>query len=67
MPLPVAAPVEVVVNGSAVEALSARSYPSSTDGYQIDVQLVASVPAGTAEIKVRSAWIEGSPVLIPTE
>jgi len=66
-PSPVAAPVEVVVNGSAVKALYAGSYPGSTDGYQINVQLPARVPAGTAEIKVRSAWIEGLPVLIPIE
>ncbi|MBI3679064.1 MAG: hypothetical protein HY235_01445 [Acidobacteria bacterium] len=61
----VAAPVEVLVNGSPAEVLYAGGYPGSADGYQINVRLPASLPAGTVELKIRSAWIEGSAVLIP--
>jgi hypothetical protein len=64
---PVAAPVEVLVNGSSSEVLYAGGYPGSADGYQINVRLPAGLPAGTAELRIRSAWMEGSGVVIPTE
>jgi uncharacterized protein (TIGR03437 family) len=62
---PVAAPIDVLVNGSPADVLYAGGYPGSTDGYQINVRLPAGLAPGTAEIKIRSAWIDGSSFLIP--
>jgi hypothetical protein len=64
-PSPVAAPVEVLVNGAPAEVLYAGGYPGSTDGYQINFRVPVTVTAGTVEIKIRSAWIEGPAVSIP--
>jgi uncharacterized protein (TIGR03437 family) len=57
----------VVVNGSPAEVLYAGGYPGSTEGYQINVRLPVALAAGKAELKIRSAWIEGSSFLIPIE
>jgi uncharacterized protein (TIGR03437 family) len=62
---PVAAPIDVLVNGSPADVLYAGGYPGSTDGYQINVRLPAGLAPGTAELKIRSAWIDGSSFLIP--
>jgi uncharacterized protein (TIGR03437 family) len=64
-PTPVVAPVDVLANGLPAEVLYTGGYPGSTDGYQINLRLPTGLGPGTAEIKIRSAWIEGSPVLIP--
>jgi uncharacterized protein (TIGR03437 family) len=61
------APVDVLTNGSPAEVLYAGGYPGSTDGYQINLRLPAGLGPGKVEIKIRSAWIEGSAVLIPIE
>jgi uncharacterized protein (TIGR03437 family) len=62
---PVAAPIDVLVNGAPAEVLYSGGYPGSTDGYQINVRLPAGLASGTAEVKIRSAWIEGSSFVIP--
>ena len=62
---PVAAPIDVLVNGSPADVLYAGGYPGSTDGYQINVHLPAGLAPGTAEVKIRSAWIDGSSFVIP--
>jgi uncharacterized protein (TIGR03437 family) len=62
-----AAPIDVLVNGSPAEVLYAGGYPGSTEGYQINARLPAALAAGKAELKIRSAWIEGSSFLIPIE
>jgi uncharacterized protein (TIGR03437 family) len=62
---PVAAPIDVLVNGSPADVLYAGGYPGSTDGYQINVRLPAGLAPGTAEVKIRSAWIDGSSFVIP--
>jgi len=62
---PVVAPIDVLVNGVPAEVLYAGGYPGSTDGYQINVRLPSGVASGSAELKIRSAWIEGSSVSIP--
>jgi len=64
-PAPVVAPVDVLANGLPAEVLYTGGYPASTDGYQINLRLPAGLGLGTAEIKIRTAWIEDSPVLIP--
>jgi uncharacterized protein (TIGR03437 family) len=62
---PVAAPVDVLVNGSPAEVLYAGGYPGSTDGYQINVRVPASLAIGPAQLKITIAWMEGASVVIP--
>jgi len=64
-PAPIVAPVDVVANGLPAEVLYTGGYPGSTDGYQINLRLPAGLAPGTAELKIRSSWIEGSPFFIP--
>ena len=64
-PALVAAPVDVLANGLPAEILYTGGYPGSTNAYQINLRLPAALASGTAELKIRSAWIEGSSVLIP--
>jgi uncharacterized protein (TIGR03437 family) len=64
-PALVVAPVDVVANGLPAEILYTGGYPGSTDAYQINLRLPAGLAPGTAELKIHSAWIEGSSVLIP--
>jgi uncharacterized protein (TIGR03437 family) len=59
------APTDVLANGLAADILYAGSYPGSTEGYQINLRLPAGLAPGPAELKIRSAWIEGSSVVIP--
>jgi uncharacterized protein (TIGR03437 family) len=54
-----------MVNGSPAEVLYAGGYPGSTEGYQINVRLPTGLAPGTAEVRIRSAWIEGAPFLLP--
>jgi uncharacterized protein (TIGR03437 family) len=64
-PALVVAPVDVSANGLPAEILYTGGYPGSTYAYQINLRLPAGLAAGTAELKIHSAWIEGSSVLIP--
>jgi uncharacterized protein (TIGR03437 family) len=64
-PALVVAPVDVVVNGLPAEVLYTGGYPGSTDAYQINLRLPAGLAPGTAGVKIRSAWIDGSSFLIP--
>jgi uncharacterized protein (TIGR03437 family) len=64
-PALVVAPVDVLTNGLPAEVLFTGGYPGSTNAYQINLRLPAGLPMGTAEIRIRSAWIEGSSVVIP--
>ena len=60
-------PVQVLVNGSATEVISAVGYPGAVDGYQVNFRLPANVVKGSATIQVSSAWIPSAPVTIPVE
>jgi uncharacterized protein (TIGR03437 family) len=62
---PVAAPINVMVDGSPADVLYAGGYPGSTDGYQINVRLPIALSSGTAQLKISFAWMEGLPIQIP--
>jgi hypothetical protein len=53
------APVEVLVNGHIANVLSASGSPGAEDKYQVNFQLPADTPAGTAELQLRVAWMQG--------
>ena len=63
-PALVVGPVDVLANGLPAEVLYSGGYPGTIDGYQINLRLPAGLAPGTAELKIRSAWIEGSSDLI---
>jgi len=56
------APVEVTVNGTAAEVLSAVGFPGSVDGYQVNFRVPANAGKGTASLQLSAAWITSSPV-----
>lgn len=64
--LPVYAPVRVLVNGTATQALYAGSYPGATDTYQVNFR-VPDGTTGTTGIRLSSAWITGSEVKIAVQ
>jgi hypothetical protein len=57
-------PVEVVVNGTAVNAINQIGVPGATDTYRIDFRVPDTV-AGDARLQLRAAWIESAAVTIP--
>jgi len=57
-------PVEVLVNGTPGEVLSASGYPGAVDRYQVTFRLPGNVSPGMASLQVTSAWITGSSVKI---
>ena len=52
-------PVQVLVNGNAVDVLYAGGYPGAVDGYQVNFRLPESTTPGQASIQLSSAWIVG--------
>jgi hypothetical protein len=59
-------PVQVLVNGNAVNALYAAGFPGTTDEYWVDFQ-IPSGTAGQTSIQVSSAWMAGPVVIIPVQ
>jgi uncharacterized protein (TIGR03437 family) len=57
-------PVEVLVNGTSGEVLSASGVPGAVDRYQVTFRLPASIAPGAASLQVTSAWIAGPEVKI---
>jgi uncharacterized protein (TIGR03437 family) len=63
-PADVNSPVQVTVNGKAVEVLAAVGRPGAVDGYQVNFRVPPDVAQGTATIQISAAWIAGSPLSI---
>jgi uncharacterized protein (TIGR03437 family) len=64
-PAVVNSPLEVTVNGTAAEVLTAIGLPGQVDTYQIQFRVPAGTAAGLATIQITAAWIPGTPVRIP--
>ena len=60
-------PVNVTVNGSAAEVLSAVGYPGAVDGYQVNFRMPQDTAKGMTTIQVSAAWIAGAPVSITVQ
>jgi hypothetical protein len=58
-------PVEVLVNGIATDAINQIGEPGTTDTYRVDFRVPDGIPAGTAKVQLRTAWIEGGAVQVP--
>ena len=57
-------PVEVLVNGTPMDVLSASGVPGAVDRYQVTFRLPDSVARGTTSLQVTSAWIGSSEVKV---
>ena len=64
-PAVVNSPLEVTVNGTAAEVLTAIGLPGQVDTYQIQFRVPAGTAPGLATIQITAAWIPGPPVRIP--
>ncbi|HEY1342333.1 MAG TPA: hypothetical protein VGF59_32725 [Bryobacteraceae bacterium] len=53
------APVEVTVNGTPAEVLSANGYPGGVNAYQLNFRIPSGTTPGTATIRLSAAWIAG--------
>ena len=60
-------PLEVIVNGKAVEVLGAVGLTGTNDGYQVNFRLPQDVGKGSATIQVSAAWITSTPISIPVQ
>ena len=63
-PAPVNSPLQVTVNGSPAEVISAIGYPGSVDEYQVNFRLPSDISKGTVSIQLSAAWISSAPVNI---
>jgi hypothetical protein len=59
------APVEVLVNGKPGDVLYAGGTPGAVDGYQVNFQMPAGLPAGTGSLQLTMAAIPGPAVALP--
>ena len=57
-------PVEVTVDGSAVETINAIGWPTQQNLYRIDFRMPSSA-GSLAAVQLTAAWIAGPPVTIP--
>jgi hypothetical protein len=60
-------PVQVLVNGVAVETWNQIGWPGTADTYRVDFRVPADAPTGTARIQLVSAWISGPIVETPLQ
>jgi hypothetical protein len=60
-------PVEVTVNGNAVELISKIGWPGELDVYWVAFRMPAGVSSGTAKLQLTAAWIPGNEIGIPVK
>jgi hypothetical protein len=63
----VTSPIQVTVGGRPAEVLSAVGYPGAVDGYQVNFKMPDGVARGNAQVRMSSAWIQGTPVTIAVQ
>jgi hypothetical protein len=61
----VAAPIQVLVNGVAVNASNQVGWPGTAATYRVDFQMPDDAPSGMATLQMVAAWIPGQTVEIP--
>jgi uncharacterized protein (TIGR03437 family) len=60
-------PIEVTVNGKAVDVLGAVGYPGAVDGYQVNFRMPSDAAKGVATLQISAAWIAGIPVNVAVQ
>lgn len=63
----VASPVQVLVNGTAVNASNQVGWPGTTGTYRVDFRVPEDSAAGMATIQLVAAWIPGPATQIPVQ
>jgi hypothetical protein len=63
----VAAPIQVRVNGVAVDTFNQVGWPGTSGTYRVDFRLPDGIPAGTTSLQLVVAWIPGSVIEIPVQ
>ena len=60
-------PVEVTVNGVAVEAINAIGWPGLVNTYRVDFRVPVGTASGPIAVQLSAAWITGSAVHVPLQ
>lgn len=63
----VAAPVQVLVNGNALNAVTRIGWPGTTGTYRVDFRVPDDTPAGIARLQLAAGWIAGPEIRIPLQ
>jgi uncharacterized protein (TIGR03437 family) len=61
----VAAPIQVLVNGSAVNASNQVGWPGTTGTFRVDFRVPENIAPGMATAQLVAAWIRGTAIQIP--
>jgi uncharacterized protein (TIGR03437 family) len=64
---PVNSPVEVVVNSSPAEVISANGYPGAVDVFQVNFRVPDDALPGSATFRMTSGYIPGTDIKIPIQ
>jgi uncharacterized protein (TIGR03437 family) len=61
----VASPIQVLVNGTAVNASNQVGWPGTSGTYRVDFRVPDDAASGMATIQLVAAWIPGTATQIP--
>jgi len=61
------APVEVLFNGKATEAINQVGWPNEANMYRVDFRVPDDAAPGRATVRLSAAWITGPEVTIPVQ
>jgi uncharacterized protein (TIGR03437 family) len=61
----VASPIQVLVNGTAVNASNQVGWPGTTGTYRVDFRVPDEASPGMATLQLIAAWIPGSTIQVP--
>jgi uncharacterized protein (TIGR03437 family) len=61
----VASPIQVLVNGTAVNASNQVGWPGTTGTYRVDFRVPEEASPGMATLQLIAAWIPGSTIQVP--
>ena len=61
----VASPIQVLVNGTAVNVSNQVGWPGTTGTYRVDFRVPEDAAAGMATVQLVAAWIPGPATQIP--
>ena len=64
---PVSSPVEVTVNGNAVEVVNKIGWPGTTNTYRVDFRVPNGTPTGLATLQLIAGFIPGRTVSVPVQ
>ena len=63
----IASPIQVLVNGTAVNASNQIGWPGTTGTYRVDFRVPDNAASGMATVQLVAAWISGPATQIPVQ